>query len=51
LIENGDTSVAILVKELTEEEKIIQRSIGWLAQEGTITLDVIDRVETMAPKE
>ena len=51
LIENSATSVAKLLKELTEEEKIIQRSIGWLAQEGTITLDVIDRVETMAPKE
>ena len=43
--------VAKLVKELTEEEKIIQRSIGWLAQEGKITLDVVDRVETLALKE
>jgi len=34
LTENGTTSVAKLVRELTEEEKIIQRSIGWLAQEG-----------------
>ena len=34
LAENGATSVAKLVKELSEEEKIIQRSIGWLAQEG-----------------
>ena len=33
------------------EEKIIQRSIGWLAQEGKITLDVVDRVETLALKE
>jgi Winged helix-turn-helix domain (DUF2582) len=51
LAENGVTSVAKLVKELTEEEKIIQRSIGWLAQEGKITLDVVDRVETLALKE
>ena len=51
LAKNGATSVAKLVKELTEEEKIIQRSIGWLAQEGKITLDVIDRVETIALKE
>jgi len=51
LAKNGATSVAKLVKELTEEEKIIQRSIGWLAQEGKITLDVIDRVETVALKE
>ena len=51
LAENGATSVAKLVKELTEEEKIIQRSIGWLAQEGKITIDVVDRIETLALKE
>jgi hypothetical protein len=39
-----------LVRELPEEEKIIQRSIGWLAQEGKITLDTVDRVETIALK-
>ena len=50
LAENGATSVAKLVKELSEEEKIIQRSIGWLAQEGKITLDVVNRVETLALK-
>ena len=51
LAENGATPVAKLVKELTDEEKIIQRSIGWLTQEGKITLDVVDRVETIALKE
>ena len=51
LAENGATSVAKLVKELSEEEKIIQRSIGWLAQEGKISLDVVNRVETLALKE
>ena len=51
LAKNGATSVAKLVKELTEEEKIIQRSIGWLAQEGKVTLDTVDRVETLALKE
>ena len=51
LAENGATPVAKLVKEHTEEEKIIQRSIGWLAQEGKITLDVVDRIETLALKE
>ena len=51
LAENGATSVAKLLKELTEEEKIIQRSIGWLAQEGKITLDAVDRIETLALKE
>ena len=47
LSENGSTSVAKLVRDLPEEEKIIQRSIGWLAQEGKITLDIIDKVETI----
>ena len=51
LAENGATSVAKLVKELSEEEKIIQRSIGWLAQEGKITLNVVNRVETLSLKE
>ena len=50
LNENGASSVAKLVRELPEEEKIIQRSIGWLAQEGKITLDTVDRVETIALK-
>lgn len=48
LSENGGTSVAQLVKELAEEEKIIQRSIGWLAQEDKITIESADRVETIA---
>jgi hypothetical protein len=47
LSENGSTSVAKLVRDLPEEEKTIQRSIGWLAQEGKVTLDTIDRVETI----
>ena len=51
LAENGATPVTKLVRELTEEEKIIQRSIGWLAQEGKITLNVVDRVETLILKE
>ena len=50
LAENGATSVAKLVNELSEEEKIIQRSIGWLAQEDKITLDVVNRVETLSLK-
>ena len=47
LSENGTSPVAKLVRELPEEEKVIQRSIGWLAQEGKITLDTIDKVETI----
>jgi hypothetical protein len=50
LAENGATPVAKLIRELTEEEKIIQRSIGWLAQEGKVALDIVDRVETIALK-
>jgi hypothetical protein len=50
LAKNGATPVAKLVRELTEEEKIVQRSIGWLAQEGKITLDVVNRIETLALK-
>ncbi len=50
LTENGATSVSVLVKALTEEEKVIQRSIGWLAQEDKITLETVGRVETVALK-
>ena len=50
LTKNGATPVAKLIRELTEEEKIIQRSIGWLAQEGKITLNIVDRAETIALK-
>jgi len=50
LSDNGATPVAKLVRELQEEEKVIQRSIGWLAQEGKITLNTIDRVETIGLK-
>ena len=47
LNEKGPTAVAKLVKELPEDNKTLQRSIGWLAQEGKITLNTIDRVETI----
>lgn len=50
LDKNGETSITKLIKELPEEEKIIQRSIGWLAQEGKITIDTVNRVETIALK-
>ncbi len=50
LSENGATSVAKLIAALEEEEKIVQRSIGWLAQEGKITVATVDRVETVALK-
>lgn len=48
LDKNGAATVAKLVRDLPEEEKIIQRSIGWLAQEGKIALNTVDRVETIS---
>ncbi|MBD9355180.1 winged helix-turn-helix domain-containing protein [Methylomonas albis] len=51
LSENGATSVTKLIKELPEEEKVIQRGIGWLGQEGKITLSIVDRAEMIALKE
>lgn len=52
LAENGATPVAKLVYVLPEEEAIIQRSIGWLAQEDKITLSARggDHVETIVLK-
>ncbi|WP_081733795.1 winged helix-turn-helix domain-containing protein [Methylomonas sp. 11b] len=52
LAENGATPVAKLVYVLPEEEAIIQRSIGWLAQEDKITLSARggDQVETIVLK-
>lgn len=52
LAENGATPVAKLVYVLPEEEAIIQRSIGWLAQEDKITLSARggDEVETIVLK-
>ncbi len=48
LEKNGAISVAKMLRELQEDSKTIQRSIGWLAQEGKITLAVIKRVETIS---
>jgi hypothetical protein len=50
LAENGATSVAKLVDALPEEEAIIQRSMGWLAQEDKITLSVVEQIETITLK-
>lgn len=50
LSENGDSQVAKLLRELPEEDKMIQRSIGWLAQEGKITLETVNRAEIISLK-
>jgi hypothetical protein len=47
LSENGTMPVTKIVSGIDEEEKIIQRSIGWLAQEGKITVGIVDRIETI----
>jgi Winged helix-turn-helix domain (DUF2582) len=47
LTENGATSVAKLIAAIDEEEKIVQRSIGWLAKEGKVSLSVVERIETI----
>lgn len=47
LPENDAISVNKFLKEIPEEQKIIQRSICWSAQEEKITLDLIDRGETI----
>ena len=50
LDKNGPTTVAKLIRETQIDEKTVQRGIGWLAQEGKISLDVVNRVETLALK-
>ncbi len=47
LDKNGATTVAKLIQALPEDEKIIQRGIGWLAKENKITLSIVDRAETI----
>jgi len=48
LADNGPSRVDKLIKSLSEESTIIQRSIGWLAQENKITLTLVDGIETIA---
>lgn len=50
LSENGATPVTKLIAGLAEDEKVIQRSIGWLAQEDKVTINTIDRIELIALK-
>ncbi len=48
LDKNGPISVAKLIKEIDSDEKTIQRGIGWLAQEGKVSIDIINRAETIS---
>jgi hypothetical protein len=49
-IRYGPTTVAKLIRETQIDEKIVQRGIGWLAQEDKITIELINRAETISLK-
>ena len=51
LDENGPTSVAKLIRETKIDEKNIQRGIGWLSQEDKVSLEIINRAETISLNE
>jgi hypothetical protein len=50
LDKNGLTTVAKLIRETQIDEKTVQRGIGWLAQEDKITIELINRAETISLK-
>jgi hypothetical protein len=50
LDKNGPTTIAKLIREAQIDEKRVQRGIGWLAQEDKITIELINRAETISLK-
>jgi predicted HTH transcriptional regulator len=48
LDKNGPTTIAKLTKETKIDDKNIQRGIGWLAQEGKVSIEIINRAETIS---
>ena len=50
LDKNGPTSIAKMARETKIGEKIIQRGIGWLAQEGKVSIEIVNRAETISLK-
>jgi len=50
LDKNGPISIAKLIKETKIDEKNIQRGIGWLAQEDKVSIEIINRAETISLK-
>jgi hypothetical protein len=48
LDKNGPISTSKLIKEIKVEEKNVQRGIGWLAQEGKISIEIVNRAETIS---
>ncbi len=47
---NGATSVAKMAKESTLDVKVLQRAIGWLANEKKIKIEMKGRTETVSLK-
>jgi DeoR/GlpR family transcriptional regulator of sugar metabolism len=47
LDKHGPTTVAKLIRETGVSEKGIQRGIGWLAQEGQVIIELVNRAETI----
>ena len=47
---HGPTTVAKLIRETEVNEKTIQRGIDWLAREDKVTIELVNRAETIALK-
>jgi hypothetical protein len=39
-----------LIRETQIDEKLIQRGIGWLAQEDKVAIELVNRAETLSLK-
>jgi len=50
LDENGASSVTKITKETALDAKAAQRAIGWLANEGKLTITTKGRTETISLK-
>jgi len=47
---NGATSVTKIAKETALDAKIVQRAIGWLANENKLNIEMKGRTETISLK-
>ena len=50
LDKNGESSVSKMTKETKLEAKVAQRALGWLANEGKLTITMKGRTETISLK-
>lgn len=48
LNKNGENSVTKVTKDTKLDAKIVQRAIGWLAQEGKLNIETNGRTETIS---